>query len=55
VGMESAESPPMHFGLSIMRERAERLGGRIEYQSRPGEGTKVILGFPTNPPRGSGR
>jgi two-component system, NarL family, nitrate/nitrite sensor histidine kinase NarX len=55
VGMETAESPPMHFGLSIMRERAERLGGRIDYISRPGEGTTVVLGFPATRARGSGR
>jgi two-component system nitrate/nitrite sensor histidine kinase NarX len=46
VGMSTPESPPMHFGLSIMRERAQRLKGRIGYQSRPSEGTTVILTFP---------
>ncbi|HSD61100.1 MAG TPA: ATP-binding protein [Burkholderiales bacterium] len=49
IGMKTAEPEPMHFGLSIMRERAQRLKGEIEYQSRPGEGTTVVLSFPTQP------
>jgi two-component system nitrate/nitrite sensor histidine kinase NarX len=49
VGMDTAASPPMHFGLSIMRERAQRLRGDIEYVSRPGAGTTVILEFPATP------
>ena len=30
-----------HFGLQGMRERAERLGGRIAVESAPGQGTTV--------------
>lgn len=36
----------MQFGLNIMRERAQRLGGGLEIDSRVGEGTRVTLGFP---------
>jgi two-component system nitrate/nitrite sensor histidine kinase NarX len=36
----------MQFGLNIMRERAQRLGGDVEIASRPGEGTSVVLRFP---------
>lgn len=36
----------MHFGMNIMRERAQRLGGSIDVASRVGEGTRVELKFP---------
>ena len=35
-----------HFGLAGMRERAESVGGRITWDSRPGAGTKVELHVP---------
>jgi two-component system nitrate/nitrite sensor histidine kinase NarX len=35
-----------HLGLGIMRERAERLGGRIAIESRPGGGTTVRVTIP---------
>ncbi|MGB5058723.1 MAG: response regulator [Candidatus Promineifilaceae bacterium] len=35
-----------HFGLAIMRERAEELGGRIEWQTAPDEGTQVVVTIP---------
>lgn len=35
-----------HFGLSIMRARAARIGGRVEIDSTPGQGTRVILTWP---------
>jgi two-component system nitrate/nitrite sensor histidine kinase NarX len=38
--------PGMRFGLSIVRERAARLGGEVEVTSRAGEGTRVVLRFP---------
>ena len=34
-----------HVGLTIMRERAERLAGTILIESDPGEGTRVSLTF----------
>jgi signal transduction histidine kinase len=36
-----------HFGLIGMRERAERIGGTLSINSRPGEGTDVMLTLPT--------
>lgn len=35
-----------HFGLTIMRVRAARIGGRVNVESAPGNGTKVHLYFP---------
>lgn len=35
-----------HLGLISMQERAELLGGKIEIQSRPGEGTRVSVSVP---------
>jgi ligand-binding sensor domain-containing protein/signal transduction histidine kinase len=35
-----------HYGLIGMRERAERLGGRLFLTSAPGEGTQVRLSVP---------
>ena len=32
-----------HFGLAIMRERAEALGAALGVESEPGEGTRVIV------------
>lgn len=34
-----------HIGLSVMRERSERLGGRLSIDSDPGEGTRLELSF----------
>ncbi len=36
-----------HYGLRIMRERAERIGGTFHIQSTPGVGTRVIVRLPT--------
>ena len=37
---------PGHWGLSGMRERAQRLGGQLGFWSRPGAGTEVDLTIP---------
>ena len=34
-----------HVGLTIMRERAERIGGTLRVESEPGEGTRIVLEF----------
>jgi signal transduction histidine kinase len=36
-----------HFGLSIMRERAEQVGGRMEIRSILGRGTRIVVSIPT--------
>jgi signal transduction histidine kinase/DNA-binding NarL/FixJ family response regulator len=35
-----------HFGLGMMRERAEATGGRLEVRSAPGRGTKIVAYIP---------
>lgn len=41
-----------HFGLRIMRERAEEFGGGIQVQSRLDQGTKVMVKIPLRRERG---
>ena len=36
-------SPGEHIGLTIMSERASRLGGELRVESEPGEGTRIVL------------
>lgn len=37
--------PGEHVGLSIMKERAQRVGGELTIESEPGEGTRIVLYF----------
>ncbi len=39
---------PGHYGIAGMKERAERLGGRISIRSRVGKGTEVDLSVPAH-------
>ena len=43
-----------HFGLEIMRERAQRLGGTLSIERREGGGTRVRLGIPRWPSAAAG-
>jgi signal transduction histidine kinase len=40
---DSAELRSRRLGLTSMEERAQRLGGRLEVRSAPGDGTIVHL------------
>ncbi|MDP2935133.1 MAG: sensor histidine kinase [Dehalococcoidia bacterium] len=40
------QNPGNRFGLQIMKERAERTGGRLEVASSPGQGTRVVINVP---------
>mgnify|MGYP002397676391 CR=1 FL=1 len=44
-----AGSESGHFGLGIMRERAARMGGRVDVLPRVGGGTRVRLRIPVGP------
>ena len=35
-----------HFGLRMMRARAEEVGGTVDIGSRPGEGTRIVARLP---------
>jgi signal transduction histidine kinase len=46
VGFEPSLQNTGGFGLPGMRERAERLGGTLQVESRPGQGTRVRVEVP---------
>jgi signal transduction histidine kinase len=43
-----------HFGVIGMTERAERVGGQLEVDSRPGEGCRLRVVVPALTPAGRG-
>ncbi|MDS4025553.1 MAG: type IV pili methyl-accepting chemotaxis transducer N-terminal domain-containing protein [Candidatus Contendobacter sp.] len=45
VGLPAKPERENHFGLNIMRERTQRLGGALELQARPAGGLLVLLRF----------
>jgi len=52
VGFEPARAPlqagPEHgYGLVALQERAAQLGGNLQIESAPGEGTTVVVALPT--------
>ena len=45
IGIGEANEPPGHYGLNIMRERAERLGGTLRFSQPKNGGTEVTVTF----------
>ncbi|HFZ8995767.1 TPA: nitrate/nitrite two-component system sensor histidine kinase NarQ [Citrobacter freundii] len=45
IGIGDASEPDGHYGLNIMRERAERLGGTLNFSQPSGGGTLVSISF----------
>jgi signal transduction histidine kinase len=45
-GAVAAADDDLHFGLRLMRGRAERIGGTIQIDSKPGSGTRVVAVLP---------
>ncbi|WP_313140981.1 nitrate/nitrite two-component system sensor histidine kinase NarQ [Leclercia sp.] len=45
IGIGDASEPPGHYGLNIMRERADRLGGTLSFSQPPEGGTQVSVRF----------
>ncbi len=42
-GFDPEQTPPGHYGLSMMRERATAIGATLTITSRPGQGTEIII------------
>lgn len=45
IGLSTENSPPMHYGLVIMRDRAKNINAELSVQNRPVGGTGVYLTF----------
>jgi two-component system, NarL family, sensor histidine kinase DegS len=50
----AADADRRAHGLTMLRERAEGLGGRATVESAPGAGTRVVVTFPVTPPPDEG-
>jgi two-component system nitrate/nitrite sensor histidine kinase NarQ len=46
IGFEQIDKKINHYGMSIMEERAFRLGGTIVFNSSPNQGCEVFLQYP---------
>jgi signal transduction histidine kinase len=46
IPLAAVEDPDQHFGLRMMKARAEEMGGTIEIGSTPGRGTNVVAVLP---------
>ncbi|MES4902606.1 MULTISPECIES: GAF domain-containing sensor histidine kinase [unclassified Streptomyces] len=49
VGFDSRRSFPGHLGLLSMRERAREVGGTLNVDSRPGQGSRIRATVPAGP------
>jgi signal transduction histidine kinase len=52
LGFDPDQTTSGHYGLSMMRERAEGVGAQLSITSRPGGGTKLLLGWRQSPSKG---
>jgi len=52
-GFDSEQTIPGHYGLSMMRERAEAAGARLSVTSQPGHGTELIMHWVKDPQKES--
>ena len=46
VGFDTRSTPRGHYGLTNMNERAAKVGGEVQVESEPGQGTQVMLLIP---------
>ena len=45
-GIVAVDDDDPHFGMRLMRNRAEQIGGTIQIDSKPGNGTRVVAVLP---------
>jgi signal transduction histidine kinase len=50
LGFDPGAARPGHYGLSNMRERANKIGGVFDLDAAPGAGVAVRFSVPVNPP-----
>lgn len=48
IGFSEPPSKVNHYGMNIMYERAQRLGGELHIDSEPNQGCKVSITYPAN-------
>ncbi|SJL84695.1 nitrate/nitrite two-component system sensor histidine kinase NarQ [Vibrio palustris] len=48
IGFSDPPSKVNHYGMNIMYERAQRLGGQLHIDSEPNQGCKVSITYPAN-------
>ena len=46
-GFDPQGVPPESLGLGIMRERAEAIGAALRIKSQVGQGTQVVVAWPS--------
>ncbi len=51
-GFDPGQTASGHYGLSMMRERAEGVGAQLSIMSRPGSGTELIIHWVQASPKG---
>ena len=49
-GFDAQQTVSGHYGLSMMRERAEAVNARLSIASQPGHGTELTLRWPKDLP-----
>ena len=42
-GFDPSQTPPGHYGLNMMRERAAAIGAKLSIASQPGHGTEITI------------
>ena len=46
-GFDPAQTPSGHYGVAMMRERAEAVGAAFTLLSQPGHGTEILIHWET--------